>query len=123
VPPDAVSGYHPPKGLTYDVAAARELLAQAGFASGGDIGPVELLYPPRQAAVCQALARMWEDALGVQVELRAQESKTFAEEKARQRFMIAWGNWYADYNDPTTFLDCFATGNGNNDSGYSNPVR
>jgi oligopeptide transport system substrate-binding protein len=35
--------------------------------------------------------------------------------------MIARGNWYADYNDPTTFLDCLGTGNGNNDSGYSNP--
>jgi oligopeptide transport system substrate-binding protein len=35
--------------------------------------------------------------------------------------MIARGNWYADYNDPATFLDCLATGNGNNDSGYSNP--
>ncbi|MCH7962260.1 MAG: peptide ABC transporter substrate-binding protein, partial [Planctomycetes bacterium] len=28
----------------------------------------------------------------------------------------------ADYNDPTTFLNCLATGNGNNDSGYSNPA-
>ena len=102
VPPDAVSGYNPPTGLMYDVAAARELLAEAGYASGAELGPVELLYPPRQARVCQALARMWEDSLGVQVELRAQESKTFAEEKTRQRFMIAWGNWYADYNDPTT---------------------
>jgi oligopeptide transport system substrate-binding protein len=35
--------------------------------------------------------------------------------------MIARGNWYADYNDPTTFLDCLSTGNGNNDSGYANP--
>jgi oligopeptide transport system substrate-binding protein len=121
VPPDAIPGYQPPAGLPLDVAAALELLTQAGFASGAELGPIELLYPPRQANVCQALARMWEDSLGVQVELRAQESKTFAEEKARQRFMIAWGNWYPDYNDPTTFLDCFASGNGNNDSGYSNP--
>ncbi len=121
VPPDALPAYRPPDGLPFDVVAARELLAVAGYPTGADLGPVELLYPPRQAGVCQALARMWESALGVQVELRAQESKTFAEEKARQRFMIAWGNWYADYNDPTTFLDCFATDNGNNDSGYSSP--
>ncbi len=43
----------------------------------------------------------------------------FAEEKANHRLMIARGNWYADYNDPTTFLNCLVTGNGNNDSGYS----
>lgn len=121
VPPGAIPGYPSPDGLPLDVEAARRLLSEAGYKSGAEVGPVELLYPPRQAVVCQALARMWEDALGVQVELRAQESKTFAEEKARQRFMIAWGNWYPDYNDPTTYLDCFATGNGNNDSGYANP--
>ncbi len=121
IPPDAIPGYQPPDGLQLNVLAARQLLAAAGYNSGAELGPVELLYPPRQATVCQALARMWEESLGVQVELRAQESKTFAEEKARQRFMIAWGNWYPDYNDPTTFLDCFANGNGNNDSGYSNP--
>lgn len=121
VPTDAIAAYSPPDGVPFDIPAARKLLQEAGFPGGSALGPVELLFPPRQAAVCQALARMWEEALGVQVELRAQESKTFAEEKARQRFMIAWGSWYADYNDPTTFLDCFVTGNGNNDSGYSNP--
>lgn len=119
VPPESITGYEPPDGLKMNPDTARALLAEAGFASGADLGPVELLYPPRQATVCQALARIWEETLGVEVELRAQESRTFAEEKAKQRFMIAWGNWYADYNDPTTFLDCFATGNGNNDSGYS----
>lgn len=120
VPPGAISGYEPPAGLPHDTAGARALLAEAGYPNGANIGPVELLYPPRQATVCQALARMWEEALGVHVVLRAQESKTFAQEKAKQRFMIAWGNWYPDYNDPTTYLNCFASGNGNNDTGYAN---
>jgi oligopeptide transport system substrate-binding protein len=121
VPPGAMPGYVPPNGLPRDVEGARRLLAEAGFADGAGMGPVELLYVPSDERLCQAVARMWEEALGVRVELRSQESKTFAEEKANQRFMIARGNWYADYNDPTTFLDCLGTGNGNNDSGYSNP--
>lgn len=121
VPPRGMPGYVPPIGLRRDVNEARRLLAEAGYADGAGLGPIELLYVPSDERVCQALARMWEEALGVRVELRSQESKTFAEEKANQRFMIARGNWYADYNDPTTFLDCLGTGNGNNDSGYSNP--
>ena len=121
VPPGAIPGYVPPGGLRRDVNEARRLLAEAGYAEGAGLGPIELLYVPNDELVCQALARMWEEALGVRVELRSQESKTFAEEKAHQRFMIARGNWYADYNDPTTFLDCLGIGNGNNDSGYSNP--
>ena len=80
---------------------------------------VELLYVASDERVCQALARMWERELGVRVELRALETKTFAEEKANQRFMIARGNWYADYYDPTTFLDCLLSHNGNNDGRYN----
>lgn len=119
VPPDAIPGYEPPPGLPYDVAQARDLLAQAGYPEGAGLPPLEILYVSTDERVCQSLARMWEEQLGVTVELRCKESKTFAEDKANQRYLIARGNWYADYNDPTTFLDCLLTGNGNNDSGYS----
>jgi oligopeptide transport system substrate-binding protein len=120
VPPDTIPGYVPPAGLAVNVEEARRLLAAAGYPDGRDVPVVELLYTPADERVCQALARMWEERLGVRVELRSQESKTFAEDKSNHRFMMARGNWYADYNDATTFLDCLSTGNGNNDSGYAN---
>jgi oligopeptide transport system substrate-binding protein len=121
VPPGAIPGYDPPSGLTADIGEARRLFVEAGYPDGTGMPVVELLYTPGDERICQAVARMWEEALGVSVELRSRESKTFAEDKANHRFMIARGNWYADYNDPTTFLDCLSTGNGNNDSGYANP--
>jgi len=37
-------------------------------------------------------------------------------------FIICRASWYGDYGDPTTFLEMFMTGNGNNDSGYSDPA-
>ncbi|MBU0718733.1 MAG: peptide ABC transporter substrate-binding protein, partial [Planctomycetes bacterium] len=120
VPPGAIAGYDPPTGLPLDVARARHLLGEAGYPEGADFPPVILLYVPSDERVCQALARMWEDGLGIPVELQCKESKSFAEDKANHRYMIARGNWYADYYDPTTFLDCLVTGNGNNDSGFSN---
>ena len=119
VPPDAIPGYTPPKGLPRDVDAARILLAEAGYPGGAGLATIPLLYTPNDARVAQALARMWEEALGVRIDLIGKESRAFAEDKANHRFMIARGNWYADYNDPTTFLDCLASGNGNNDSGYA----
>ncbi|MGB2986713.1 MAG: ABC transporter substrate-binding protein, partial [Phycisphaerae bacterium] len=121
VPPGAIRDYEPPTGLGMDANEAQRLLAEAGYPGGDGMPPVELLYVPQDERICQALARMWEEALGVHIELRSKESKTFAEDKASHRYMIARGNWFADYNDPTTFLDCLSTGNGNNDSGYSNP--
>ena len=121
VPFGALGGYKPPAGLRRDGREARRLLAEAGYRNGVGLAPIELLYVPSDERVCQAVARMWEQALGAQMELRCKETKTYAEDKAAHRYLIARGNWYADYYDPTTFLDCLATGNGNNDSGYANP--
>ncbi len=119
VPPGAMDGYVSPSGLGYDIAEARRLLSECGFPDGQGFPTVELLYPPRDESICQAVAGMWTAMLGVRVSLRSMEGKAFAEEKANFHYMVARGNWYADYRDPTTFLDCLATGNGNNDSGYS----
>ncbi len=120
IPPGALTGYPSPVGSQMDIAAAKQLLIEAGYPQGQGLPTVTLLYVPSDERVCQALAGMWETHLGARVELRCQETKSFAESKANHRFMIARGNWYGDYYDPTTFLDCFNTGNGNNDSGYSN---
>ncbi len=120
VPPGVIPGYDPPEGLQQDTDEAKRLLAEAGYPSGVGLGTVDVLHTARETRLMEALARAWEETLGVRVELRSLESKTFAANKAKHRFMIARGNWYADYNDPTTFLDCLTTGNGNNDSGYSN---
>ena len=120
VPPGAMPQYDPPMGPTVDIDEARRLLAEAGYPGGEGMPPVDILYTVRDERVCQAVARMWSRNLGIKVELRGKESKTFGEDKANRRYIVARGNWYADYNDPTTFLECLATGNGNNDSGYSN---
>lgn len=119
VPPASIGRYDPPNGLDYDPVEARRLLKDAGYGDAKEIGPIEFLYTPNDQRICQAVARMWEETLGVSVNLRCKESKTFAVDKAHHRYMVARANWYADYNDPTTFLDCLVSGNGNNDSGYS----
>ncbi len=120
VPAGLIKGYESPAGLRFDPIRARTLLAEAGYADARDLGVVEMLYVPSDDKIIQAIAHMWEKNLGVQVNLRCEESKSFAEDKANHRFMIARANWYADYYDPTTFLDCLVTGNGNNDAGYHN---
>ncbi len=120
IPANSIPGYMPPIGPNPNEDLARSLLSEAGFPNGVGLPPIQFLYTMTDEKLCQALARMWQETLGARIELISKESKTFADDKQNRRYMIAKGNWYADYNDPTTFLDTLATGNGNNDSGFSN---
>jgi len=120
IPPGITPGYHPPTTPLRDVAAARRLLRDWSAANNSRLPTVDLLCLQRDQRLIQAIARQWEETLDVTINLRVLESKTFAEAKASRGFMIATGNWYADFLDPVNFLDCFASHSGNNDAGYSN---
>jgi len=134
VPPNGVVGYKTPTGLGHDVVLARKELADAGWADRNGDGKLELadgtVFPtinllystgsPRYRDLSLAMADMWRNELGVQVELTSKDSKFMKEDLRAGNFMIARGGWYGDYPDPTTFLDLCRTGDGNNDRGYSN---
>ena len=128
VPPDSIPGYTSPSGLavTGDLAAARQLLADAGFPEGRGFPSTEILYTtdvPVHGRVAQAIAQMWKQNLGINVTLRGLESPGFS--NARQQdhdFDVARGGWYGDYRDPTTWLDLCRAANGNNDGGFNSPA-
>lgn len=133
IPAGAIAGYRSPRGLDCDPVAARGEMQAAGWSRGADgrlvdasgaaFPVVDLLYSsvtPRSQDVALALRDMWQRELGVEVALRSKESKLFKEDLRRGDFMIGRGTWYGDYGDPSTFLELFRTGDGNNDRGYSN---
>ncbi len=134
VPVGSIAEYTSPAGLPFDVAKARQEMADAGWIDRNGDGVVEnadsepfptvdMLYMtgnPRVKNIATALAAMWRDALGVQCELRGKDGKFAKEDLRRGNFMVARGGWYGDYADPTTFLDLSRTGNGNNDRAFSN---
>lgn len=134
-PPDSIPGYTVPEGIGYDPKYAREQMKEAGWVDrdgdgmvenefGNPFPTIDLLYStntPRYKNISLAFRDMWQRELGVTVELRGKENKTFKEDLKAGNFMVARGRWYGDYGDPTTFLDICRTGDGNNDRGYSNP--
>jgi len=62
---------------------------------------------------------MLKQNLGIDCELLAEEFQVFlAGRKDRSRWDVARLAWWADYEDPESFLDVFGSGNPQNDPGY-----
>lgn len=124
IPPGSIGGYRSPKGVAFDPAGARELLASAGFAGGTGLATIEIVFNKEGGndLMAQAVARDWEKHLGVRVRLDQKELKVFREKVKSGDFMVSRASWFGDFGDPTTFLDINRTGNGNNDRKYSNPA-
>ncbi len=122
VPPGA-GGYEPPPGLTRDVEAARELLAQAGFPGGDDFPRISYLYSEGSAneAIAVELQAMFARDLGIRVDLHRQEWKVYLSSMSRVDYDFCRSTWVGDYNDPNTFLSLFVSGNGNNRTGWTSP--
>ena len=121
VPP--MAGYTPQKGIGYDVAAAKQLLADAGYPDGKGFPTLTIVYNTNEAhkAIAEYIQEQWKTNLGINVTLQNMEFKTFIDLRSKTHdFTIARHGWIGDYLDPNTMLDLFVTGSGNNDGLYSN---
>jgi len=121
IPPDQIPGYRSPAGLGYDPQVAQRELAEAGYPGGEGLPVIEILYNTElgHEPKVQAIKRMWEQELGINVVLVGKESKTFAEDMAKGRFMVGRSGWFGDYIDPSTFLDLCQSKNPQNYTGLA----
>jgi oligopeptide transport system substrate-binding protein len=120
-PPGAGQNYQPPPGLDHNVQRARELMSAAGFPGGKGFPRVEYLYIPLpiERNIAVELQAMWQEALGVTVNLTKQEQKVWLDSMRKLNYNLCRSSWVGDYNDPSTFLDLFTTGNGQNRTGWA----
>jgi oligopeptide transport system substrate-binding protein len=120
--PAGMRGYEGVRGLAFNVAAAKELLAKAGFPNGKGFPKVELLYNTNELhrVITQAVQQMWKDNLGIEVELVNVEWKVYLARQGSLDYQISRAGWIGDYVDPNTFLDLWISGGGNNQTGWSN---
>jgi oligopeptide transport system substrate-binding protein len=119
--PAGMRGYEGIRGLAFDPAAAKKLLAEAGFPEGKGFPKTELLYNTNELhrAVTQAIQQMWKEHLGIQVELVNVEWKVYLDRQKQLDYHVSRAGWIGDYVDPNTFLDMWITGGGNNQTGWS----
>lgn len=105
------------------VEEAKAALAEAGYADGEGFPTLEYMYnsgSTQHELVAQALQNMWQESLGIKVELVAQEWNVFLQTRRDGGFEVARNGWISDYNDPLSLLALFMSTSGNNDGKFNN---
>lgn len=107
--------------LKEDLEEAKKLLAEAGYPNGEGLPPITYTYPAQayEADVAQVLQQQWQQ-LGVTVNLESMEYEVYVDERRSGKLQLARHQWYADYNDPTTWLLMYSDGNAQNDVKWHN---
>jgi oligopeptide transport system substrate-binding protein len=124
---NGISNYDPPKyewaswSREDQLAKARTLYKHSGYS---EKNPLHLkLYYNNSEGIQQimiAVASSWKQNLGVVSDLTGDEFRVFLEgRKDHTRWDVARLGWEADYDDPSSFLEIFSTGDNQNDPAYS----
>ncbi len=115
-------GFMPPQLVKTDIPEAQRLLAEAGYPGGAGFPSIEILYNTTETHqhIAEAIQQMWLKNLGIHATLINQEAKVVEDVMRQGNYQVARYGWNGDYLDPSTFIDIMTTGNGNNQTGWSN---
>jgi oligopeptide transport system substrate-binding protein len=125
--PPGMPGYNEAlEGLDYDVAKAKELIADSKYGDVANLPPITLTvdgYGNSIPSYLGAIIQEWQQNLGVEISVRQLETENFFYNLKQEKDEMFMLGWLADYPDPHNFLDIlFYTGSENNIFEYSNPT-
>ncbi|MFK7911485.1 MAG: ABC transporter substrate-binding protein [Akkermansiaceae bacterium] len=98
------------------------LMKDAGYSDSKKL-KLTLLTTDRDGAktYAEAFQDMWQKILPVEVSIEQREWKTYQTKMSKLEYEMCTGGWIGDYPDPTTFLDMWKKGDGNNRTGWTRP--
>jgi oligopeptide transport system substrate-binding protein len=118
--PPGSNGYEPTTSIPFDPKLAKQLLIEAGFDLKNKFPKLEILFNTNEdhRKVALAIQQMWQQNLGIEVELVNQDWKVYLSREMVGDFQVSRAGWIGDYEDPNTFLDLMRPNRGNNKTGW-----
>ena len=121
--PPGTGGFSPESRFRFDPQKAKSLIKEYLEEKGlKSLPKIELKYNTSEGhkKVAEALQGMWKSHLGAEIQLLNMEWKVFLSTIAKRDFSLARAGWIGDYVDANTFLHMWRTGDGHNNTGWSN---
>ena len=121
--PPGSAGYEPDTQIPYDPILAKQLLSEAGYSDPSSFPKLEILFNTSEGhrKIALAVQQMWQENLGIEVELVNQDWKVYLNREMIGDFQVSRAGWIGDYEDPNTFLDLMRPNRGNNKTGWEDP--
>jgi oligopeptide transport system substrate-binding protein len=117
----SIPSYPEVKGISgQQTGEALKLLAEAGFAGGKGLPPLQVKIGASGLDEVKKMAEVWEKEIGLKTEIKTISSGDdyFAEIK-KADFTLGDSTWIGDYADPLTFLQLWTTDSNLNDAHFS----
>jgi oligopeptide transport system substrate-binding protein len=121
--PPGSNGYEPDTEIPFDPELGMKLLKEAGYDENNPFPKLEILFNTNEdhKKVALAIQNMWQQNLGIDVELVNTDWKVYLSREMIGDFQVSRAGWIGDYEDPNTFLDLMRPNRGNNKTGWENP--
>ncbi len=126
VMPPGVPGYTSTvTAQTYDPDKAKQLLSESKYGGASGLPPITITEVGAGASAgndIQAMVEMWQQNLGVNVQIQQTEQATFWQDLDKGQYQMFTAGWVMDYPNPENVLDLlFYSQSHQNSSHYSNP--